>query len=103
VNHRATLQYLRRIESGHSPIQERDELSEDQQWRERFVFGMRQRRGVAWEEFKASMPKPTGDAIESTLEKHIAHGWMERAGTYVRLTRSGLVLSDGLWGEYLAE
>jgi hypothetical protein len=28
---------------------------------------------------------------------------MERAGAYVRLTRSGLVLSDGLWGDYLAE
>ena len=103
VNHRATLQYLRWIESGRSPIQERDELSDDQQGRERFVFGMRQRRGVAWEEFKASIPKPTGDAIETTLDKHIAQGWMERAGSYVRLTRSGLVLSDGLWGEYLAE
>jgi hypothetical protein len=50
-----------------------------------------------------SIPKPIGDAIESTLEKHIAQGWMERAGAYVRLTRSGLVLSDGLWGDYLAE
>jgi coproporphyrinogen III oxidase-like Fe-S oxidoreductase len=50
-----------------------------------------------------SMPKPTGDELEATLDKHIAHGWMERSGTYVRLTRSGLVLSDGLWGEYLAE
>jgi hypothetical protein len=44
-----------------------------------------------------------GDELEATLDKHIAHGWMERAGAYVRLTRLGLVLSDGLWGEYLAE
>jgi coproporphyrinogen III oxidase-like Fe-S oxidoreductase len=64
---------------------------------------MRQRRGVAWEEFKMSIPKPIGDELEATLDRHIGHGWIERAGAYVRLTRSGLVLSDGLWGDYLAE
>jgi hypothetical protein len=49
------------------------------------------------------MPKPTGDALEATLKKHLEQGWLERAGAYVRLTRSGLVLSDGLWGDYLSE
>jgi oxygen-independent coproporphyrinogen-3 oxidase len=101
VNHRGTLQYLRRIQEKLSPIDEQDELTVDQQDRERFVFGMRQRKGVAWEQFKADFCENTFQAIQKCLDKHIAQGWIEHAEDRVRLTRAGLVLSDGLWHEYL--
>ncbi|MBU6387128.1 MAG: radical SAM family heme chaperone HemW [Planctomycetes bacterium] len=101
VNHRGTLQYLRKVQSGVSPIAEQDHLSIDQQCRERFVFGMRQRKGVDWENLKTQFPDQTTWQIQNTLHKHIEHGWMEHQGAYVRLTRSGLVISDGLWNEYL--
>lgn len=101
VNHRGTLQYLRRIQENLSPIDEQDELTADQQDRERFVFGMRQRKGVAWDQFKADFSENTFQAIQKCLDKHIAQGWIEHAEDRVRLTRAGLVLSDGLWHEYL--
>ncbi|MEI6526896.1 MAG: coproporphyrinogen III oxidase family protein, partial [Planctomycetota bacterium] len=101
VNHRGTLQYLRRIEAGLSPIAEQDTLTEDQQCRERFVFGMRQRQGVHWEQIKTDFSESTLRAIQASLEHHISQGWIERVGQSVRLTRAGLVISDGLWHEYL--
>ena len=101
VNHRGTLQYLRKIESGVSPIAEQECLSLEQQCRERFVFGMRQRKGVQWEQLRLQFPRQAAIQIQKRLENHIGHGWIERHGQYVRLTRSGLVISDGLWNEYL--
>lgn len=101
VNHRGTLQYLRRIEAGLSPIDEQDTLTQDQQCRERFVFGMRQRQGVHWEQIKTDFSESTLRAIQASLEHHISQGWIERVGQSVRLTRAGLVISDGLWHEYL--
>jgi oxygen-independent coproporphyrinogen-3 oxidase len=101
VNHRGTLQYLRRIQEESSPIDEQDQLTEDQQHRERFVFGMRQRKGVVWDQIQVGFSRGTCDAIQRVLEKHIAQGWIEQVGQRVRLTRAGLVISDGLWHEYL--
>ncbi|MFM8572043.1 MAG: coproporphyrinogen III oxidase family protein, partial [Pirellula sp.] len=101
VNHRGTLQYLSRIESGLSAVEEFDRLSLDQQCRERFVFGMRQIQGVDWDQLQLQFPATTSQSIQASLTRHIEQGWIERAGRYVRLTRSGLVLSDGLWNEYL--
>jgi oxygen-independent coproporphyrinogen-3 oxidase len=102
VNHRGTLQYLRRIQENCSPIDEQDELTSDQQDRERFVFGMRQRKGVAWDQITAGFSEHTVQSIQKCLDKHIAQGWIERLEDRVRLTRAGLVLSDGLWHEYLS-
>lgn len=101
VNHMGTIQYLKRIEKNQSPIDQQEELSLDQQCRERFVFGMRQLQGVDWNNLKAGFPILTTQAIEQAIQKHVDQGWILWDGPRVRLTRSGLVLSDGLWHEYL--
>lgn len=101
VNHRGTLTYLRRIESDQSPIEEREVLDAQQQARERFVFGMRQIEGVPWSRWREALDADTRRAIEAVLAEHIARGWMQYDGDRVRLTRAGLVLSDGLWHAYL--
>lgn len=101
VNHRSTMEYMKRVESNRSPIDESEDLDDDQRLRERFVFGMRQRRGVPWEEWKAYGPTETVDAIDRLIAHHIAHGWMQRAGDRVALTHQGLMVSDSLWSDYL--
>ena len=100
VNYRGTLAYLKHIEQGDSAIDESEELSLDQQWRERFVFGMRQLRGVPWYRWREEVPASTRSAIEVALSAHTERGWLEVQGDYVRLTRAGLVISDGLWSDY---
>ena len=101
VNHRGTLEYLRRLETGCSPVIEREELTLDQQWRERFVFGMRQLRGVPWQSWQSHVPANVRESIDQKIAEHIEHGWMHEIEDHVRLTRKGLVVSDSLWSEYL--
>lgn len=100
VNYRGTLAYLKHVEQGSSAIDESEELSIDQQWRERFVFGMRQLRGVPWYQWRSEVPVSTREEIETALRAHTERGWLEEHGDYVRLTRAGLVISDGLWSDY---
>jgi oxygen-independent coproporphyrinogen-3 oxidase len=101
VNHRSTLTYLRRMESNQSPVDDREVLNTDQQLRERFVFGMRQIEGVPWQLLRQQASESTRYAIDTALQSHIDQGWMQVDGDRVRLTRKGLVLSDGLWHAYL--
>ncbi|MFO0012554.1 MAG: radical SAM family heme chaperone HemW [Planctomycetota bacterium] len=101
VNHRSTLTYLRRIESGQSPVDEREVLTVSQKIRERFVFGMRQIAGIDWPELSGQADAETRDAIAAKIAEHIEAGWMQRDGDRVRLTQTGLFLSDSLWPDYL--
>jgi oxygen-independent coproporphyrinogen-3 oxidase len=101
VNHRSTLTYLRRIEAGQSPVDEREILSESQKIRERFVFGMRQMAGIDWSELASQSDAQTRDSLAAKIAEHIEAGWMQREGDRVRLTRRGLFLSDSLWHHYL--
>ncbi len=101
VNHRSTLTYMRRIESGQSAVDERELLSPQQRVRERFVFGMRQLKGVDWSGLSEEADAETRVSIEEKIDEHVAAGWMLREGDRVRLSRPGLMLSDSLWGHYL--
>ena len=101
VNHRGTLEYLKRVERKESPVSETEELDQEQRLRERFVFGMRQTQGVAWDTWKQQALQDIASDIDRVIQKHIASGWLERTDDRVRLTRSGLVISDALWNEYL--
>jgi len=101
VNHRGTIEYMRRMEQNRSPVDEVEELTDEQIVRERFVFGMRQLAGIDWELLKRQADASTAQSMEATIDKHIADGWMTRNGDHVRLTREGLFISDALWSEYL--
>jgi len=101
VNHRSVLTYLRRLEANESPVAEREVLSPDQAIRERFVFGMRQLRGVDWTELSQEADEALRQEFDRKIESHVAAGWMQRSGDRVRLTRQGLILSDSLWSHYL--
>ncbi|XZE43000.1 radical SAM family heme chaperone HemW [Pirellulaceae bacterium SH467] len=101
VNHRSTLEYLKRLESDKSPVDESEDLNEDQRLRERFVFGMRQLQGVPWDSWKKSGPNESVAHIDSNIRRHIEHGWMQKVEDRIALTRKGLMLSDSLWSEYL--
>lgn len=101
VNHRSTLEYLKRLESNRLPVDESEDLNRDQQLRERFVFGMRQLPGVPWESWKNQGPAETIAEIDRLIERHVDQGWMQRVEDRIALTRKGLMVSDSLWSEYL--
>lgn len=101
VNHRSLHAYLRRVEAGESPVAECDELDEEQQVRERFVFGMRRMEGIDLSQLAtAGVPEPER-LFQPHLGRAIAAGWFHREGDRIRLTHQGLVLSDALWPDFL--
>jgi oxygen-independent coproporphyrinogen-3 oxidase len=102
VNHRSLHTYLRRLRSGESPVAERDELDDEQQVRERFVFGMRRLEGVDLKSLALpSVPEPER-LFEPHLERALQSGWFQREGDRIRLTHAGLVISDALWPNFLS-
>lgn len=101
VNHRGTLEYIRRIEQNKSPVHEFEKLTLEQIIREKFVFGMRQLAGVNWESLRLEADTLTRESIDAAIHRHVEAGWMFSDGENIRLSREGLFISDALWSEYL--
>ncbi|MFO0085344.1 MAG: radical SAM family heme chaperone HemW [Pirellula sp.] len=100
VNHRSTLKYLQRIETGLSPIAESQTLDWSTRTRERFIFGMRQLKGVDWSTIVNVGEPEAIEAIAQQIPKHIELGFLEWHDGHIRLTPQGLPISDSLWLDY---
>lgn len=100
VNHRSTVKYLQRIENGQSPIAESQTLDWSTRTRERFIFGMRQLKGVNWSALASSGEPQSVADIAKQIPKHIELGFMEWHEDCIRLTPQGLPISDSLWLDY---
>jgi coproporphyrinogen III oxidase-like Fe-S oxidoreductase len=81
-------------------VAEREWLDDQAIARDRFVFGLRRLEGIIWSEFCRECPRPLCESIESLVEKHRHAGWLELVEDRLRLTESGLVISDALWPAY---
>ncbi len=101
TNHRSTTTWLRRVGTGESPVEDREELTGEELARERLVFGLRRLEGVRRDDFK----NQTGYEIEQLacepIERLAETGLLFDDGQTVRLTRDGLLVSDALWPELL--
>jgi oxygen-independent coproporphyrinogen-3 oxidase len=101
TNHRSTTTYIRRVLAGQSPLSESEELAPEDAARERFVFALRRLEGIDTYQFATA----TGFTIEQlggeALPRLIDLGLLELAGTRLRLTRRGLLVSDAIWPEFL--
>jgi len=101
-NHRSPFTWMRRVLAGEDPAAEVERMSEEEAARERIVLGLRRRDGIDRDRFRAAAGMPLDALLGSVLPRWVAAGWASDDGRRVRLTREGLLLSDGLWGEVLA-
>ena len=103
TNHRSPVTWMHRILSGADPSGDCDQMTPEEAARERIVVGLRRRDGLVRGEFAAasgfSLDALAGGAILSWVEQGLASD----DGQRVRLTRRGLLVSDGLWAEVLAK
>ena len=101
TNHRSTTTYLKRVLDGKSPVAEREQLDDEQRAREHLVFGLRRLTGVD----RTSFIDRTGLEIDvlagATIAKFVELGLLADDGERIRLTREGLLISDGIWPELL--
>lgn len=104
VNHRSTVAYIRRQCAGQSPIAEEDEISPEQHLREKLVFGLRRLQGVNLHELSERWGHPVRPLFEPHLSRYLEQNWLQLdAAEQLKLTRPGLLISDSLWPELLAE
>ncbi len=101
VNHRSTTTYIRRVLAGKSPVAESERLTDEQSLRERLVFGLRRLAGVDLAVLSIDWGSDCEPLFQPALADYIQRGWLSRTGNQIRLTRSGLVISDSLWPELL--
>ncbi len=101
TNHRSTTSYLKRVLAGESAVAERECLTSEQRAREFLIFGLRRLEGIERSSFLAQ----TGVAVDALVGKEISRfvgqGMLADDGQNIRLTRTGLLVSDSLWPELL--
>lgn len=97
TNHRSTTTWLKRLETGESPVAEREALTPEQRARERLVFGLRRLEGVPREVFLEETGYDLDQLGGRELRSFVEEGMLADEGKVVRLTREGLLLSDALW------
>ncbi len=97
TNHRSTVTYLKRILAGESPVAETEKLGSEDAARERLVFGLRRLEGLDATQFV----KATGYSIQQLGGEDLStltdQGLLQWHGETIKLTRSGLMVSDSIW------
>lgn len=101
TNHRSTTTYLGRVLAGESPVAEREQLAPEARARELLVFSLRRIEGVSRLEFSSRTGFAVDELISDALTKFVSWGLLENDGDCLRLTRSGLYVSDAIWPELL--
>jgi oxygen-independent coproporphyrinogen-3 oxidase len=100
-NHRSTTTYLNRVLAGDSPVAEREQLPPEARARELLVFGLRRLEGVSRSVFASRTDYEIDDLVVAPLQKFINLGLLADDGERIRLTRTGLFISDAMWPEML--
>lgn len=91
-NHRDVLEYVRLVEKGSSPINERQILTESDIKAESLFLGLRLMRGVNRDLCKD---------YETDVERFRDAGLLELDGDFIRLTRSGALLSNEVFSAFV--
>jgi oxygen-independent coproporphyrinogen-3 oxidase len=101
VNHRSTTAYLGRLLAGQSPVAECETLEPEDRARERLVFGLRRLAGVDRSTYERETGFQMDALVGEPLCRYVAQGFLADDGQTIRLTRSGLLISDALWPAFL--
>ena len=96
VNHRSTTTYLRRIESGQSPVAESEPISLEQYARERAAFGIRVLAGIDLRSpQRRGRPRCRGRIVARRFKRALAEGLLiKRRVAKLRLTERGMLFAD---------
>lgn len=97
VNHRSTTTYIRRLEAGQSAVAETEAIDPLEQLRERLVFGLRRLEGVDILRLRSWWGSDVLPHFQPAIDRFVHHGWLQWTGDTLKLTPSGLNISDSLW------
>jgi len=101
TNHRSTTTWMRRVLGGADFTGDSETMTPLQAAQERVVLGLRRRDGLRREAFLKASGFALDDVAGASIRRWIARGLATDDGQQVRLTREGMLVSDGLWAEVL--
>ncbi len=97
ANHKDLASYFRSVENGLSPVCQRYPISESQALEEALFLGLRLNDGVDWRQLKFNHDAGELERYEASLREFSARGWVEWEGSVVRLTPTGMLLSNEIF------
>lgn len=101
TNHRSPVTWMNRVLSGDDFTGDTDAMDDDAAARERLVVGLRRRAGVDRTAFRAASGLDLDTLAGPAIRRWVAQGLATDDGQTIRLTRMGLLVSDGLWADVL--
>ncbi len=101
TNHRSTTTWMSRVLAGEDATGDIDAMTPEQSARERVVVGLRRRDGVERAAFQAASGFDLDTLAGDAIRRWVAGGLATDDARRVRLTRTGLIVSDALWSEVL--
>ncbi|MBU6221500.1 MAG: radical SAM family heme chaperone HemW [Planctomycetes bacterium] len=101
TNHRSTVTWIGRVLAREDATGDVDAMTAEQAARERIVVGLRRRDGVDRAAFQAVSGFELDALAGTAITRWAAGGLASDDGRCVRLTRTGLLVSDALWGDVL--
>ncbi|NDC63404.1 MAG: radical SAM family heme chaperone HemW [Planctomycetia bacterium] len=101
TNDRSTTRWIDRVLAGGEASGETESMTPVEAARERVVLGLRRRDGIDRGEFLAASGHPLDAVAGAAIRRWVAGGLATDDGRRVRLTRAGLMVSDGLWPDVL--
>ena len=94
--------YARELQQGRLPVQDLEQLTPAQQWREAIVFGLRLISGVPLDGGPSPHPRGARDSSWEARLAHLAHhGLVERQDNQLKLTPHGRRVADSVAVELL--
>ena len=101
TNVRSVSAWIKKLINDQSVTGDVDTMTPEGAARERLVLGLRQRCGIDRLAFLEASGFEVDDLARKPIEEWVAAGLAEDDGCRIRLTRSGLLLSDSLWSSVL--
>ncbi len=96
-NHAQLERYTESVLAGESPVGWREVVSERQSLSESLFLGLRLRQGVDWELLMKEYDADSLSPFEPGLQDLSTRGLIERNGSRIRLTESGMLLSNEIF------
>lgn len=101
TNHRSVFTWIKRLQSGESPVGDVDELSPEARAREAIFVGLRRTAGISRDEFRATTGFDLDALAPDPIRRQTSLGLLEDTPTHIRLTREGRFLADTVIAEFL--
>ena len=94
-------EYIRRIQQGESPIEEKEILSKTTRYDDAVMTALRTSRGLYLKDVETSFGQELKEYLMTNALPHLQEGRLTMENNYLRLTRKGLFVSDSVMSDLM--